>query len=404
MEPETQNGGNGSAGLIKTVIWLVVLVLVVGGFILYGSKGGEPTVKEPIKIGFIGPLTGDAAVYGEPMRNVADMAVSEINSAGGVDGRQLSVIFEDGKCNGKDAANAAQKLINVDKVKVIIGGFCLSESLAAVPIVKEAGVFLISGGSSSPDLTGIDPLFARTYPNDTTQGVVLAGDAAKRGWKKVAVIQEQLDYPLGIFKAFSVEFEKKGGAVVKEEFSSSSTDFRSSLAKLKAANSDALFVIVQTAPAAERILKQMTELKWTIPLLVNDVVSGDTALLTNSAKVLEGTLAAEYGTDPINVKFQAMLAAYKTKYNVDMLYPQYGQTIYDAVYLIADAMRAVGENPEKIAAWVRSTVGWIGASGMVDIGDDGDRIGGHVLKIIKNGKAEVLPETPAQTETEKVTQ
>lgn len=251
MEPETQNavnGGNGSGGVVKTVLWLVVLVLLVGGFILYGSKkdgGEEAAPKEPIKIGVMGPFTGDAAIYGEPLRNVYFLAAEEINAGGGINGSNIEFIVEDSKCNGKDATNAVQKLINVDKVQVILGGFCSSESIAAVPVAEAAKVALFSPGSSSPDLTGISPYFFRNYPSDASQGKILAEVAYSKGWRTVAMLQEQTDYALGVYKTFSATFEGLGGKLVKEETPSSNIDFRSQLTKLKAANPDALFIDTQ---------------------------------------------------------------------------------------------------------------------------------------------------------------
>lgn len=299
--------------------------------------------------------------------------------------------FEDGKCSGAGAASAMQKLVNVDKVQIVIGGFCSSESLAAVPIATQSKVFLFSPGSSSPDLTGISKYFARDYPSDATQGSVLASVAYnQKKWRKVAFIQEQSDYPLGIYKAFSAEFEKMGGKIVKEEFATNVTDFRSQLTKLKAENPDALFVDTQTPAAADRILKQLQDLKWRPALLVTDATSGDAATVKKDASILEGALAAEFGTDPANQKFQHHLQSYKAKYGKDANFTSYTQTIYDSVYMIRDAVLAVGYNGTKVADWVRSAKDWPGASGLVTIKADGDRVGGHIPKVIKNGKVELL--------------
>ena len=373
----------------KTVLWIVVVLVVVLGAYYFMAKG--PSETGPIKIGFISPLTGDAAVYGEVVRDVEKLAVEEINAGGGINGRQVEGIYEDGKCSGSGAANAMQKLVNADKVKIVIGGFCSSESLAAVPIATQNKVFLFSPGSSSPDLTNVSKYFARNYPSDASQGSVLAGVAYnQKNWRKIAFIQEQLDYPLGIFKAFSAEFEKMGGKVIKEEFATSVTDFRSQLTKLKAENPDALFIDTQTPAAADRILKQLQDLKWKPALLVSDAVSGDTATVKKDASILEGALAAEFGVDPANQKYQHHLQAYKEKYGKDANFTSYTQTIYDSVYMIRDAVVAVGYDGTKVANWVRSAKDWPGASGLVTIKADGDRAGGHVPKVIKNGKVELL--------------
>ena len=361
---------------------LVLLIIIIGG----AAVLVKPAQAETIKIGSLGPLTGDAAVYGLPAKNIIDMAVEEINSQGGINGEKMEVVYEDGKCNGANSATAMQKLIEIDKVKVVLGGFCSSESLGAEPIATQNKVFLFSLGSSSPALTGKSKLFARDYPSDATQGRVLAEVAYNnKNWRKVAFIQEQLDYPLGIYNAFSANFQSLGGATIKEEFTTGTTDFRSILTKLKAENPNALFVDTQTPAAADRIFKQLEELNWKPNILISDAVSGDLETVKKNSALLEGTLAAEFGIDENNPKYQHMLAAYKTKYGVDAPYLSYAQTEYDGVYIIRDAIKSVGYDGEKIAEYARNLKDWDGASGRVTIGQNGDRIGGHIPKVIVNG-------------------
>ncbi|MEK7390906.1 MAG: ABC transporter substrate-binding protein [Patescibacteria group bacterium] len=376
--------------IIKVVIAIVVLIVLIWGISALVSKDAKPAEVGTYKIGFILPLTGDAAAYGEPGRNVYALAVEEINKSGGVNGKQLEAIYEDGKCSGKDAANAMQKLANVDKVQIVIGGFCSGESLAAIPIAETAKVALFSPGSSSPDLTGKSPYFFRNYPSDATQGRVLAELAYNvKKWKKVAVIQEQSDYALGNYKAFSENFNKLGGTTVKEEFPSDTTDFKTILTKLKNQNPEALFVDPQTPANTERILKQLSDLKWKPALLMNDI-SIDMKLVEGNKAILEGAFAAEFGVDPTNPKFARMAEVYKSKHVTDVPFPSYAQTEYDAVFLIADAIKAVGYGGEKIAAWSRTVKDWSGASGNTTIEQTGDRAGGHVPKVIKDGKVELF--------------
>src|SRR3989344_1235965 len=382
---------------MKAIIWVVVLGVVAwAGYALLGSQPAMPVEEEvvpvavaPIKVGVIAPLTGEAATYGEPMRNVIEIAINEINAQGGVNGAQLIPIYEDDKCTGEGGASATQKLVNVDGVKIIIGSACSGATLAAVPVAEAGQVALFSPAASSPDLTGKSRFFSRDYPSDSSQGIVLA-DAAYtiKKWKKVAVIQEQKDYPLGIFKAFEAQFKSLGGTVVREEFAPSATDFRSILAKLKAAKPDALFIIVQASPSADRILKQFADLKWKMPLIVNDIVPGDVEIVKNQAKVLEGAISAEFPVGD-NDKLKTLAASYKAKYGIDVPYMSYGQTEYDAVYIVRDALMGIGNDGAKIADWLKGVTNWQGASGSVTICADGDRVGGHVLKVIKDGKVEL---------------
>ena len=102
-------------------------LLTCVSFLAVALTACQPTSGDVIKIGFIGPLTGDAAAYGVDTLNGAQLKVEEINAAGGIDGKQLKLVPEDSKCNGSDAATAVQKLTGVDKVVAIVGGSCSTE-------------------------------------------------------------------------------------------------------------------------------------------------------------------------------------------------------------------------------------------------------------------------------------
>ena len=98
------------------------------------------------------PLTGPAAKY--RVHESALIAVEEINSSGGVNGKMIELIMEDGKCDGATAARAAQKLISIDKVKIILGGHCSTETLAIAPLAERNKVLLLASTSSSPAISG----------------------------------------------------------------------------------------------------------------------------------------------------------------------------------------------------------------------------------------------------------
>jgi branched-chain amino acid transport system substrate-binding protein len=380
-------------GSSKGWIWgiVILIVIVLGGWWLLATQG-TPTATEtgPIKIGVIGPFTGDAAVYGEPLRNTVDLAVGEINAAGGINNRQVEAIFEDGKCTGPTAASAAQKLINVDKVQAIIGGFCSGETLAVVPIAEAAKVLVFSPSASSPALTGVSPYFFRDYPSDATQGIVLANVANSKGWKTVAFLQEQTDYGVGLYKAFDTQFTSVGGKTTNDAFPTDTNDFRSLLTKIKGQKPDALFLDTQTPSAADRILKQLKDSGWKPQIFVSDVTMGDPATLTADAVLLEGAIGAEFVPDANDPKFKHMVDSYKAKYNVEMPYQGYMACAYDAVNILKDGIMAVGYNGEKLATWSRTIQNWMGASGSVSIEQSGDRTSGHKAEVVKGGKVQPL--------------
>ncbi|MBI3573589.1 penicillin-binding protein activator [Candidatus Kaiserbacteria bacterium] len=366
----------------KSWLWVVVGIVVIGGLLWWGTSNKSVSMTDTgttYKVGVLLPLSGDGAVYGEPARNIYQIAVDEINATGGINGKPMELVVEDSKCNGQDSANATQKLINIDKVQVIIGGFCSSESLAAVPVVAQAKVALISAGSSSPKLTAISPYFVRNYPSDSAQGSILATVAYNdKGWKKVAFMQEQTDYALGVQTAFSDAFTKLGGTVTNEQFPTETTDFRSIVSKVKGQNPDAVFVSVQTPAVATRIFTQMTQLGWKPKLMVSDTVMGDPQTVSANKGILEGALGAEFGIDATNQKFSGMIASYKAKYGAEPPYQAYAQTEYDSVFIVHDAIAAVGYDGAKIAQWLHTSVqNWQGAAGSVTIGPDGEPAAGH---------------------------
>jgi branched-chain amino acid transport system substrate-binding protein len=212
----------------------------------------------------------------------------------------------------------------------------------------------------------------------------------KEGWRKIIVLQEQTDYALGIYGAFSSNFAALGGLTTKEEFATSATDFRTQLTKIKGENPDALFIDAQTPASADRVLKQIQDLNWKPHIILSDVVPADVATMSQFKNLLSGAFAGEFGIDPSNAKFQHLSDVYKQKFNIDLPFASYGQTEYDAVYLVRDALAANGYNGTSIADWLRHVTNWDGASGKVTIGSDGDRVGGHKAETVFDGKLQPI--------------
>src|SRR3989344_6505412 len=232
---------------MNKTMWVIIVLLVIalGGVFLFMRGGDAPPEAAqtgPIEIGFIGPLTGDAASLGVPSKAAVEAAVEEINaeveSTG--TGRQLHVTYEDGHCNAQAATNAAQKLINQDKVVAIIGGLCSTETAAFAPMALQAHIPVISYGSSAPNLSQLGPLFSRNYPSDAGQGKFAAEYMYNTlKVKKVAVMYHISDYGTGIKNVFVARFKELGGEVVAEEGAEqTATDYRTQLTKIMAANAD----------------------------------------------------------------------------------------------------------------------------------------------------------------------
>lgn len=371
---------------MKTIITVVVLLLVAVG-IWYVTRG-PVSQTGPIKIGFIGPLSGDAATYGEPMRNAVSLAVDEINASGGVKGRQIEVIYEDGKCNGKDAATATQKLINVDKVKIIIGGTCSGETLGAAPIAEAAKVILFSPGSGSPDITNAGDYIFRNFPSDASSGKKMAELAIERNLKKVALLVETTDYAQALKKVFMKRFTELGGTVVADEaFTSAATDMRTQITKIKSANPAAVYLVPQTPARAEIALRQFGELGLKTQILSNEIINSDIILKDVGPRV-EGVLYAEPAFDENAPLSKTYLDKHKAKYGTlgQGLPSIYLATAYDAVYILKELLTQYGEDIGKIKAGLYAIKNRQGTAGRLTIDQNGDPVFEYVVKTIKGGK------------------
>ena len=348
------------------------------------------TQVETITIGALAPLSGDAAVYGVPFQRVAKIALDEINAAGGVDGKKLEIIWEDGGCNPNTANTATKKLLEIDKVHVIYGGFCSSETLAAAPLTEAAKAILFSPGSSSPDITVAGDFVFRNYPSDSTQGKVLADYAESKEWKKVGIFSEEKDYPKGIKETFEKEFS---GETLTETFTEDSSDFRTQILKLKGAEVEAYFINPQTPAKADLLLKQLQEQGITGPFLLNDVATGFQENITKYATFIEGAVGAEASYDRSHPGVTALQTKYKELYKEDVPYMTYMTTVYDAVYIIEEALEKVNgdsTNTEGMRDFFYGIKGRKGLAGSLTIDQNGDPLSGHLLRIVKNGVVEDL--------------
>ena len=374
--------------ILLVVIALIIIALGVSYYVGHGNSDFVFDTDKPIVIGFIGPFTGDAASYGEPVSNAVRLAVDEINERGGVSGRPLEVIYEDGGCDDFDAVNAAEKLVGFDDVEIIIGGVCSGETLAILPITEENNVLVLSPSSSSPDLSGAGEYFFRNNPSDARGGAFLA-DIVYRDDKhgRVAVISEDTNYAQALRGVFSTRFVDLGGEVVADEsFESGTSDFRSILTTIKAANPDAIFINPQLEDAGGTIARQIAELGIDAQLYGSNILSGSEAIEVGGASVDGITFFDNPELDPSNTKAENFLANYQEQYG-DLSIEFYLGAAYDAVYLLDQSIRAVGTDTDALREYFTNLRAFKGVIGTYSFDEYHDLSGVEpVLKRIENGE------------------
>src|SRR5688572_19808119 len=153
-----------------------------------GPTGATAAATGPIKIGEYGSLTGSTATFGQSTKKGIDLALEEINAAGGVKGRRLEVIVEDDQGKPEEAAAVVQKLIHQDKVVAVLGEVASSRSLAAAPICQQAGIPMITPSSTNPQVTLVGDYIFRVCFIDPLQGELLGRFARENLGAKTAAV------------------------------------------------------------------------------------------------------------------------------------------------------------------------------------------------------------------------
>ena len=215
--------------------WMILFGLLgVLGLVILACGESE---DDPFTIGVMESVTGPGETYGRVAVQAKQVAVDEINEAGGINGRMLELIVEDSKCNAQDSITAYNKLTDVDGVKIILGTSCSGAMLGAAPLAEAEGVILFSGLATNPDIATAGDYLFRTSMNDAQLGIDTGNVMWADGRRTVATITEATDYAEGVRLTSVAQFEKQGGRVVAEErYASDATDFRTQLTKLLSEN------------------------------------------------------------------------------------------------------------------------------------------------------------------------
>ena len=348
-----------------------LLIGFIGVLLLVGCTETS-TVEETtvFKIGWIGPLTGEAATYGEMLQKVVQMETDTINNNGGVHEKNIEIVWEDGKCNPADAARAAQKLIKIDKVNIIIAN-CSGETLGIAPITEKEKVIVLSPFASSPDVTNAGDFVFRTDPNGENQSKVTA-EYANIHMPRIALFYEQADYATTVIEAFKKYYT--GEIVAEESFLLTESDFRTRLTKLKNADVDGVFLVTQFPNKFDVILKQMEELQWDIPLLTMEIATGNPEIVKKYSSLLKDKMIASDFVVPENEQFKMFLQEYREEYQEEPQYLAYAATTVDAMRVLAKVLREVSDlqNTEEMRDAFYATQDFDSMFGKLSFDDNGD--------------------------------
>ncbi len=368
----------------KIIIWAVVVLIVIGGGWLISRRSGVPaTSGETIKIGADFALSGNAARYGEWAKNGATLAVDKINREGGINGRNLELIFEDNKGETDDAVSAYQKLTKFSGANYVLT-FLSSVALAISPLANSDQVVQMDISATTPSYSSPDDYTFRA-------GVVatqLASESAKILFdklqaKRVVVLYINNDFGKGMLGSFKNIYS--GEIIAQEPFEQNGFDFRTTLAKLKSQSFDYIFLVGHIKENG-LLVKQARELGIKNKIF-SDVYSIEGPEFVASARqAADGVIyvAPKFDLGNPDTVSQSFVSAYRESYQNDPTV--FAAQSYDGVLALAEAMKACENVAPECVKDKLYDVEFSGASGEIRFDSNGDITKPVELKTIKDGK------------------
>ncbi|HBS91728.1 MAG TPA: ethanolamine utilization protein EutJ [Erysipelotrichaceae bacterium] len=363
------------------------LVTVSSMLLLAGCSSSS----DKIKVGLNFELSGAVASYGQAEVQGIELAIEQINAAGGIDGKLIELIKRDNKSDAAETTSIATFLATQEKVSVILGAATSGLTKAQVPVANQYKVPLISPSATADDVTNdgvnVQPFVYRVSFIDSFQGITMANFASKNLSKLKAVIlgDQSSDYAKGLAETFSAQFKSNGGTVVAQEaYVSGEQDFNGVLTRVAQMDFDVLFVPGYYQEVG-LIIKQAREAGITTPILGGDGFDSPVLFeLAGKDALYDVYFSQAYSSldqDPMVTKF---IADFKAKYGVEP--NAFSALGYDTALLAVDAIRRAGSSdPEKINEALGSTVNFQGVTGSITVDKWHNAVKSAVVLEIQDG-------------------
>lgn len=374
---------------MKKKILSALMATAVMGSVLAGCSKGSAN-SDTINIGAIGPLTGPASTYGQSVKNGAELYLEQVNADGGIDGKKLSLLFEDDEANADKAIQAFNKLVDNDKVPVILGAVTSGATNAVAPQATSRSIPMLTPTATEPNITknGGEFVFRGCFV-DSFQGVALADYATSKLSKKTAAVlyNKDSDYSKGIADAFKKEFESKGGKVTEFlTYNEGDKDFNAQLTKIKGTNSD-LLVLPDYYTQVGTVAKQARDMGIQSQLLGGDGWESE-ELTQLGGTAVNGALYLNhyYSGDSASVVAD-FVKAYKAKYNAEP--DAFAALAYDSTKVIVEAIKSAGTDPVAIKDALAKTK-LDGVTGNITFGSDRSAVKGASIIKVNGDKKELV--------------
>jgi len=356
----------------QRILAIIAAILIIGGAGYWFKSGLEKS--DEIKIGSVLLLSGDNALWGENARKAIDMIAHEINGAGGIDGKKLSVVYEDSKGDPKTAVSAFRKLVDIDHVPAILGDMISSTVLAMAPLADQYGVILMGISSSAPAVSNAGSFVYRVWPSDLYEGKVFAEWVHEKGYQNVGILHLNNEYGNGLKDAFKIRFIGLGGAVtIEEAYNSGDIDLRAITTKAKQANPQAVYVVGYYEDTA-RMVKQLRQSGYQGKILGTSS-SIHVKLFEIAGDAADGFAAAlvnDFDVEALTPSQKAFVDKFRARYSVD---PDWAAThAADAIKVFVSCFEKGSRNGKELKECIDSVRSFEGVNKSVSFDENGDVI------------------------------
>ena len=342
--------------------------------------------QETLKIGFFGPLSGPVAADGANARQATELALREVNAAGGIFGKRVELVAYDDRLNTQEAVAIAHKLIEKDQVLGVVSGAFSGPTRVTAPLFAKAGIPMVAGYAVHPDVTKGSASNFRVGFLGEVEGKAAAEYAIKRlKSRRPAVLSMDNDFGREVAAGFIKRAEMQGVKIIAQQWYQypGETDFRPVLTRIKAAGPDVLFAAGYHDVAALMTL-QAKELGITTPILAKG--GFDAPKFIELAKgTAEGVIVVtNLDRDDPRPFVQNRLKAYQAAYStpLDMV----GASSFDAFMVLVNAMQRAGStNRSQLVAALNATKNYDGLTGKITRFVRGEVVKPVQFQIVKGG-------------------
>lgn len=348
----------------KSILNLIILLTLL--FLYCGKK------QEVIKVGWIGVLSGEYAFYGKEVQEGTEVALKEVNEELNKKNLKVQVIYEDDRLTPRLGINAFNKLVDVDKVPVVIQATGSSVMLACAPIAKRKRIVYISPTCGNPKIKYAGDYIFRNFPSDDYQGKVLAKFARKHlDAKRGATLYINNDHGVSIKEVIKKEFSRLGGEIfIEEAFAVGAREYRSQLEKIKSTRPDIIFLPCHSTEGGLAV-KFAKELGINIPIITTDgAYSPD--FLDIAGNAAEGVYVTNLSWD-VNDSTKIVrnfVAKYRDRFDKDPT--AYAAAGYDCMGIIGHVFMKGEQSSDKIKNILYKIVNFNGVTGNISFDQFGE--------------------------------